>query len=243
MDEFEAIKQQMESRRSSLAEKLEALECQVAEGVQGVTSAVSNVKEVVQDTVQTVKGSVESVKDSVQWVKDSVQDTVGAVKDSVKDTFDFQRQMDNHPWIMLGGAVALGFVAGRVMPDVPWPASDGRAPGLSEPDGADGRRRYMAAGVPIAQPSVESRPVSTRSEPTWIQNLTRTLGPEIDKLKSLALGAALGLVRDYVKKSVPPDLGNQLAGMIDNATSKLGGQPVRDNLADIGRSYRFSETR
>jgi len=107
MDDFEAIKQQMEARRSSLADKLEALESQVAEGVQEVTNVVSNVKEVVEDTVETVKGSVESVKDSVQ-------ETVGAVK----ETFDLNRQMDQHPWIVLGGAFSLGFLAGRVIPDL-----------------------------------------------------------------------------------------------------------------------------
>jgi len=142
MDDFEAIKQQMEARRSSLTDKLEALESQVAEGVQEVTNVVSKAKEVVQDTVETVKDSVESVKDSVQ-------DTVGAVK----ETFDINRQMDQHPWIMLGGAFSLGFLAGRVLPDLSMTSASGES--------ELGRQRGQANGhgngyhhAPVSEPAI-----------------------------------------------------------------------------------------
>jgi len=197
----------MEARRSSLAEKLEALESQVADTVQGVTSAVSNVKDVVQDTVDSVK--------------DSVQDAVGAVQDS----FDRTLQMENHPWIVLGGAFALGFMAGKVLPDVPSATHEPTAQPNGRPMGHDGASN---GGVSSWPASATASAAAQPQRSSWLQDLGRSLAPEIDKFKGLALGAALGLVRDYVKKAVPPDLGNQLAGMIDSATSKLGGQPVRD---------------
>ena len=234
MDEFEAIKRQMEARRSSLAEKLEALECQVAETVQGVTSAVSNVKDVVQDTVDTVK--------------DSVQDTVGAVQDSL----DVSLQVQNHPWIMLGGAFAVGYVIGQVLPDMPSSSRPmGVPPPQGRPTGHDGPTNGISNGG-TSNGGTARWPSSLASEapagapaarPSWLHEIGQSFAPEIDKFKGLALGAALGLVRDYVKKAVPPDLGNQLAGMIDSVTSKLGGQPVRDNLAGSTRGYEYSNAK
>jgi len=222
MDDFEAIKKQMEVRRSSLADKLEALECQVAETVQGVTSAVSNVKDVVQDTVDSVK--------------DSVQDTV----DAVQDSFDLSKQMDNHPWIMLGGAFAVGYIAGQVLPDLPSSTSEPAAqPGRLM--GHDGATNGGVSSWPTSSTTGTAPAQPQRS--SWMHDLGQSLAPEIDKLKGLALGTALGLVRDYVKKAVPPDLGNQLAGMIDSVTSKLGGQPVRDNLAGSTRGYQYSNAK
>jgi ElaB/YqjD/DUF883 family membrane-anchored ribosome-binding protein len=218
MDEFEAIKRQMEARRSSLAEKLEELECRVADTVQGVTSAVSNVKEVVQDTVETVK--------------DSVQDTVGAVQESV----DLSVQMQNHPWIVLGGAFALGYFIGKALPDLPTSSSEAVQP-ATRPMGHDGAN----GGTRVAWPANPAADQPRRT--SWLHELGQSLAPEIDKFKGLALGAALGLVRDYVRQAVPPDLGTKLAGMIDSATSKLGGEPVRDNLANPARGYQYADPR
>jgi len=240
MDEFEAIKQQMEARRSSLAEKLEALESQVADSVQGVTSAVSNVKEVVQDTV-------ESVKDSVESVKGSVQDTVGSVKESL----DFERQFDNHPWLLMGGAFVLGFAAAQALPEMPALGRSSRSNGRGRSGYGNGSHRAEGLAGTTSTPatagvmSAASMPAAPQAQhkPSWFQSIAQSLAPEIDKLKGLAIGAALGLARDYVKKSVPPDLGNQLAGMFDDMTQKLGGQPVRDNLASAAASYRYSDSR
>jgi len=226
----------MEARRSSLADKLEALESQVAEGVQEVTSVVSNVKEVVHDTVETVRDSVESVKDSVQ-------DTVGAVK----ETFDVNRQMDHHPWIMLGGAFTLGYVAGRMLPDLPTTAAASAEPQSGGPKGqttgdGNGYHHQPAVREPAMSPAY-AHPSEPPREASWLHGLAQSLTPEIDKLKGLALGAALGFVRDYLRKSVPSDLGSHLAGMIDNMTTKLGGQPVTDDLAAGSKGYQFSDSR
>src|SRR5262245_1321712 len=97
----EVIKMQMEETRSALAEKLETLEQHVVGTVQeasaAVTGTVTDVRAAVQDTIGTVK--------------DSVEETVT----SVKNTFDLSRQVEQHPWIMLGGSVAAGYIVGRLL--------------------------------------------------------------------------------------------------------------------------------
>src|SRR5207248_9142807 len=96
--EPDMIRRQMEAQRAALAAKLETLETKIVDTVEGA-------REAVQETVQSVK---EGVRDSVDTVKESVHSSVEAVK----GTFDIPLQVDRHPWIMVGGAVALGFTAG-----------------------------------------------------------------------------------------------------------------------------------
>src|SRR5712692_2803337 len=97
----EVIKQQMLETRASLAEKLETLEQQVVGKVHCATSAVT-------DTVDSVK---EAVQQTVELAKTSVHDTV----DAVKDTFDVARHVREHPWLMVGGSVSVGFAAGCLL--------------------------------------------------------------------------------------------------------------------------------
>lgn len=228
MDEFEVIKEKMEARRSSLAEKLDALETQVAQSVDQVTSAVTTVTEVVQDTVETVKGSVQ---ETVETVKGSVHDTVGAVK----ETFDFSRQMDNHPWVFLAGAFGFGFLMGRMGPQ----DSTASARRSTFWDDASSVTQSNYASTP--QGGYQQTPPQTNGRHgSWMKGIGSLLGPEVEKLKGVAIGAALGLLRDSISQSAPPDLGRQLCEVIDGVTTKLGGQPIRDNL--VGRSGSTSHS-
>ena len=71
----------------AMAEKLETLEKQIGETVAGAQSAISNV---------------------LNNVKDTVSDTA----DSVKRTFDLPYQTRQHPWLMFGSAVLVGYMLG-----------------------------------------------------------------------------------------------------------------------------------
>jgi len=61
-----------------------------------------------------------------------------------------------------------------------------------------------------------------------IGKFAQMVEPEINKLKGLAIGAALGAFRDFVTKSVPPEIGEHLHELIDNVTTKLGAEPLRE---------------
>jgi len=260
MDEFEVIKQQMEARRTSLAEKLEALETQVAESVQEVTNVVSTVTDVVQDTVESVK---DTVQDTVQTVTGSVQNTVDSVKDSlqetvesVKETFDFAQHMERHPLIMMAGAFGVGFLGGCLAPAATSrPAASWRH---SEPNYAGSQETARPQGRPTNGNGnghvPQGHAPQSRARSSWWTSLSGLVGLELDKLKGMAVAAALGYVRDSVKQSMPPDLGRQVADMIDDLTTKLGAQPLHDNLAaslnassqDASReasNYHFSDAR
>jgi ElaB/YqjD/DUF883 family membrane-anchored ribosome-binding protein len=209
----EAIRQQIETTRSNLTEKLETLEQEVKETVQGV-----------KDTYQDAKSAV---VDTVDAVKDSVKETV----ESVKETFDITRQVERHPWAMLSGSLAAGFIVGRLLPHEDWVSramSRSPQPGPPMPNG---EARQSSVGFP-AQPTAGAESPHLGAESGVLDELTAKFAPEIDKLKGLAIGAFCGLVRDAIKEAVPPNLSAQVEDLMDSFTSRLGGKPIAGSILE-----------
>jgi hypothetical protein len=57
---------------------------------------------------------------------------------------------------------------------------------------------------------------------SWLSEFT----PEISRLKGMALGALLGTAREMITKSMPGQMGQHLSEIVDNITTKLGGEPM-----------------
>ena len=55
---------------------------------------------------------------------------------------------------------------------------------------------------------------------TRLGALARQFAPELDKLKGLAVGAVVGLIRDMVKQSLPDELGGRLSEVLDDTTHR-----------------------
>jgi ElaB/YqjD/DUF883 family membrane-anchored ribosome-binding protein len=215
----EVIRSQIEETRSSLTEKLETLEQEVKETVVEARTAVT-------ETVETVK---ETVENTVEAVKETVQGTV----ETVKHTFDLPGHVDRHPWAMVGGSLLAGFVVGGFLPRprIGWsgPTRDrGRESFLRSAPGAEaeGFREPSRPAESVSWP--EAAPKS--SERSLLGSLNDTFGSEITKLKGLAIGAALGLVRDAVVPSLPPTLTPRVREVIDSITTKLGGEVIQGPL-------------
>jgi len=191
-NELEVIRHQMEETRTSLADKLGALESQVRGAVEDATHLVTDTAETVQETVHNVT--------------DTVQDTVH----NVAEALDLGKQVDRHPWAMMGGAVAVGFVGGMMLPG---PATVAQAAGT--------------AAASISGPALQNGPAS---EPGPMHDA-------LQALKGLALGALMGVVRDAVVKAIPPDYTSDVTRMVDELTTKLGGKPRPPSPeANLGRN-------
>jgi ElaB/YqjD/DUF883 family membrane-anchored ribosome-binding protein len=183
------IEQQMQETRVSLAEKLETLE-------QKVVGTVENAASTVTETVDAIK---ETVHDTVASVQEGVKGSV----DSVKDIFDIPAQVERRPWLMVGGAVAVGYVVGTMLPK-------GQSQDVGQPQRAAPVRAFPAvAEAPPAEPAKPS---------IW--------APEIAKVKGLALGLLFGAARELLVSSLPEHLGEQLKEVMDNVTRKVGGEPL-----------------
>lgn len=223
------IRHQMDETRSALTDKLERLEQKVTDTVQGavqsVGDTVENVKHAVDDTVQ-------SVRTSVQSVKSSVQDTVHAVGEA----FSIPHHVERHPWTMVAGATALGFVGGYMLMSR---SGDARAEEKFRHLAASQGRVPQPASIPeqnfAPEPANRS---ATRSTMSGMRNGSSTnafaewLRPAANQVQSLAVGAALGLVRDMLIQAVPKPMSGQVTELVDGLTSSLGGQVIRGNLLE-----------
>jgi hypothetical protein len=183
---------------------------------------VDNVKDSVQDTV-------DNVKDTVQGTVDSVKETMADTVEGVRQTFDLHRQVDHHPYLMVGGAVVVGYVAGRMLKVAPAARAVGRA---AESFGPTVSRyaRSAASNLGSAASSVGSTAASVGGAAAtasgWMSALQSMFGPEMDKVKELAIGTLLGVVRDMAVKAAPETMAPQVREIIDSFTTKLGGKPV-----------------
>ena len=230
MDEQpEVILQQMEETRSNLADKLEALENQVSDTVQATTSAVT-------ETVETVKETVENVTETVKETVEKATETVESVGHAVGEAFDISVQTERHPWIVFGGSLALGFTVAQLLGSskkkADQEASDrawqSRLPALESTSSKDYGHR-PAEPPPSAQTAAEPE----EGKKSW-------LWEQVDRLKGLAIGSLMGVVRDMAAKNLPGSLGQRVAEEVDSLTTNLGGEPIHGSL--FGNNNKGSDS-
>ncbi len=233
-NETEVIREKMEATRTDLSDKIEKLEQQVVNTVQEASStvadAVQGAKDVVESVKDTMEGAMGTVKDTVDSVRDTMENVTGAVggavegvrdtfqdaAEAVRDTFDLPKQMDKHPWLFMGGAVAVGFTAGKLLHHAPEAA---RAVG-----------RAARAGGHLAGSALSAAGSAASSAGSWWGSLEHMFGPEFGRVKELALGTLLGVVRDVAVQAAPESLSRQVREIIDSVTSKIGGKPVEGSV-------------
>jgi len=181
----ELIEQQMQQTRASLTEKVSALENQVLGTIQNATQAVNT-------TVESMRAAVHDVSATV---KDTVSESVHTVRDQVKSTLDVTRHTRENPWAMVGGAAAVGFVAGYILfaPRGQHSRAANRAIGGSF-DGLSA----AASHPPVPQPE----PAPPR-RPGWMDELLDRVGQEAKRLGEMALATATASLRETVQQQVP----------------------------------------
>jgi ElaB/YqjD/DUF883 family membrane-anchored ribosome-binding protein len=235
-NETEVILEQMEGTRASLAEKLETLENQVVGTIQEATSTVA---ETVQQVKEAVTGTVDTVKETVEGTVEAVKETVEGTVETVKETFDVRRQVAAHPWLLFGGSVAAGFVAARLMhygrshshARMPAWTSAGERSWKGEPAA---EQEFQAGGYQAAAERAPrgdwQQPQTSEARPGWMESLSSVVGPELGKLKGLAIGATLAAVRDLITQQTPPEVGSHVTNFLNDLTTRLGGQVFQEPI-------------
>jgi len=206
------IQQQMEETRASLSNKLEALETQVAETVQTATDAVQTATEAVQSTKDAVAETVETVKDSVGEIRERVGETVR----SVASFFDINRQAQERPWVVLGGAVGLGCLAG-------WYLTSGKNAKKAAARAPAPPQTFADATAvqPAVQQTAPSAPAAEK--PSWFSK-------EVGHLRGLAIGLAMGTLRDLAKQTLPEAFSGRVAEEVDRLTPQFGGEVFQGQI-------------
>lgn len=224
----EVIKEQMADTRHSLSAKLETLEDKVVQTVQEATNAVSgtveSVKEAVGNTVESVKDVVGRTVGSVRSAVDSTVRTMDATVKNMQESVDVPLQVQRHPWLMFGGAVATGFVLERLCEtDMAQRILTGEAFSSNGHNGHEelmNRSRFESRAQ--EEEPAESQKASGGSG--IMSGVTSLLGKHLGKVQGLALGALFGVLRNVVSNSLSPDLSGTVADIVDDFTRDMGGQ-------------------
>jgi ElaB/YqjD/DUF883 family membrane-anchored ribosome-binding protein/molybdopterin converting factor small subunit len=206
-EEAEGIRAILEPEPAT-EERPEEIREQMAETRSALTDKIEALEEKVMGTVETAQATVEQ---TVETVKETVQDTVAAVK----RTFDLKYQVDQRPWTMVGASVLAGYALGNF-------ARDNRHDRASVPvtgNGADmGSRSAVHSERELPPPRL-----AEQQQPSLRSRLLSQFEEEIGKVQSMAIGATMGMLRDWLKQELPR-LAPRLEEVMNSATRKLGGK-------------------
>lgn len=228
-DSPEVIEAKMEETRENLAEKLEVLGEKVSKTVEKVT--------------ETVEETVDTVSETATAVTETALNTAQAVK----ETFNFPRHIQEHPWLMLGGSVAVGFLGGYLMSGLTRSAHRQSRYAFRQ-----ARQQYYQPEY--YQPASSYQPTSTGNGHSqshgvtgyvrsWLDDIREAMGPELERLKGMAIGASLSLLRDMAAEAIPPNFKEQVTEVFDNVTRRLGGEPVSDAQGSLAQMFSHHEER
>jgi len=237
-NEPEVIRDQMQDTRTALTEKLEALEQTVAKTVENTTRPVV---ETVQSVTEATKETVGAVKETVQQIADTVSGSVEKTVETVKDTFDLSRQVEQHPWAMMLGSVAVGYVAGRLLPSAPEfggtsaAAMTSRMSQAAEPSGSEPRHN----GHQRRRDTEEKEESSGKG---LLSGLLDTYHDEVKALEGLAVAAVVGVARDLLTQSLKGEIGERLGEWMNGLTQKLGARPLSEPVLATGEKEEAATT-
>jgi ElaB/YqjD/DUF883 family membrane-anchored ribosome-binding protein len=205
----EVIRRRMLENRTALTEKLEALEQQVLGVASSVTNTVESVTEGVQETV-------DAVKDTVQETVDSVKDTFDETVDTVKDTFNLSRQVERHPWLVLGGAVGVGLLLSALL-------RRRTVETVTRTAGNVARRLRGGRSAPRT-PAAEGAPgngASKPAEPGVADQVLGTFKEGLGRVKDMALSTLLGTLQRVLTRELPQAVESQVKTFVDDTVTKI----------------------
>jgi ElaB/YqjD/DUF883 family membrane-anchored ribosome-binding protein len=231
-NELEVIRHQMEAKRASLADKLDALENQVMDTVHETTAEVSSivqdVKSGVSDVVDDVKSTVETVVDDVKSAANSVSEGVQETVESVKETIDIRGHIRENPWLAMGGAFALGFAGAWMMG--PSARSRSRTSRWANGDwdslASHGETPTSRPAPPraVEKPEPEKAPEKETSSESTLSLFGEAGTEALHKIKGLAIGTLMGVLGEVAVRSLPETLGSEASKVVKDLTTRLGGK-------------------
>jgi ElaB/YqjD/DUF883 family membrane-anchored ribosome-binding protein len=116
-----------------MTEKMGQVEERAQETMEGVKSTVDQAMAGFTQVQETVEGAKSAVDTLLESVKLTVDETVERVK-TTADLADLLDQVQQHPWLMLGSAILLGYILGSLAKHTS--SASGQMPERPRPDHA-----------------------------------------------------------------------------------------------------------
>jgi ElaB/YqjD/DUF883 family membrane-anchored ribosome-binding protein len=210
----------MDKESDLMNQKPDEIREQIEDTRSALTAKLETLEQGVKETVCEAKAAV---SDTIENVKDTVKDTV----ETVKESLDVRAYVQEYPWPMMAGSVGLGFTLGCLFSH----STSGNGHKIS---------RMTSNGKPMEnKPPVEwtmdRMPASSNGQKGVLSSLMEKLRPEIQELEGIAIGAIGALIRDFIKQSTAPPLGERIEKVANQVTEKLGGQVMEEPLLSQSR--------
>lgn len=216
--------QGIEDTRAAMTTKLDILESRVWETVEGAQSSVEdlveNVKDMVDTTVEAVRQGVDGAQSTVEEIVETVKETVGDTVETVKRSLDIPYQVNQHPWLMVGGATLAGYLLGS------WGGGSTSSAfsthdSASSAAGTTAERSASHATQDGLPPSDGESSVHSQLQQGLGSRVLEPLKDEIAMIKAAAVRALVSTLRAMVKQVVPT-----LAPHLERVRSERDGQPI-----------------
>jgi ElaB/YqjD/DUF883 family membrane-anchored ribosome-binding protein len=247
----------IEETRTAMTEKLELLEERVRETMEDAKTAVDdiveNVKGTVDETVEAVRETVGGARSTVEDIVENVKDTMDDTVTMVKQSFDLRHQVEQRPWLMLGGSVLAGYMLGGLL---------GRRSSMHDSlcakendafaaDMTSGSGLYSMPGdsstTNFAREQAQAAPSQPQKSGVWDSTLGQ-FREEFDIIKGAVVGSLMNNLRDVIKENLP-SIAPQLEKVSNSAKTKMGAQPSdsseharpeSNTKADAGRQSPYT---
>jgi hypothetical protein len=144
------IRRDIEDRRAAMTEKVGMVVERAQETMGGVRSTINQAMAGFKQVQETVEGT----KSAADRLIESVKLTVDETAERVHTTADLLDQVRQSPWIMLGGALLLGYILGSIIREASL--APGRMPERSHAHNAsvhDGHELSETYGKPSVYPT------------------------------------------------------------------------------------------
>jgi len=237
---IEETRHDIEETRASMSEKLELLEERVRDTLEETRTAVGdivdNVKGTVEDTVGAVKETVDGAKSTVENIVENVKETMDDTVTKVKRSFDLRYQVEQNPWLMVGGAVVVGSIIGSLLNRGDEDrrhysySGDSVHNGNYVADATGGTGPYSISGEEDGATN-QANSVPSYQAPQKQSSWGSALGQfqeEFDVVKGVVTSAVMGTVmktlQEMIRQNIP-SMASQFDEAMDRIAKKWGVKP------------------
>ena len=153
------------------------------------------------------------IRQDIESTRASLDDKLDSLETKARQTFDIKHQVGERPWMMLGAAVATGYVLGSM--------------GGSETEQRWHGQPYTTtdynqhAGMADHRQNHSANQTSQSSMRSTTDNFLSQFDDEIDMLKVAAINMVTNFLRDTLKEYVPA-LGQELDKQRDQSNRRDG---------------------
>jgi len=133
----------------------------------------------------------DDIRQDIESTRASLDEKLDTLETRARQTFDLKHQVDERPWMMLGAAVAAGYVLGSL-------------------GGEDDTPRWH--GQPVTTTDYNQhvdRSTTSQPGPSRTEGFLSQFDDEIDMLKTAAISTLTNFLRDAIREYVPA-MGQQL---------------------------------